>query len=105
MTRPDPDSTEFSGLRRAVDGAILEVRADLDGAVKKLEEVEALFLRISNECPRRINLRFLRRWKERIGIGWCPAARRLQANSALLHHGPMLCVVRRDMTERPYSRL
>ncbi len=58
-----PQGTKFPGLRLRVEAAILEARGDFDGALKKLEEVEMLFLGIPDEALREINVRFLRRWR------------------------------------------
>ena len=58
-----PQQTAFPGLRPRVEAAILEARGDFDGALKKLEEVELLFLGIPDEGMREVNMRFLRRWR------------------------------------------
>ena len=58
-----PQGTEFPGLRPRVEAAILEARGDFDGALKKLEEVEMLFLGIPDEGLREVNVRFLQRWR------------------------------------------
>jgi hypothetical protein len=69
-----PQNTEFPGLRPRVEAAILEAQGDVDGALKKLDEVETLFLAIPNETMREINVRFLCRWKsELVAAGVTPA--------------------------------
>ena len=49
-----PQGTEFPGLRPRVEAAILEARGDFDGALKKLEEIEMLFLGIPDEGLREV---------------------------------------------------
>jgi hypothetical protein len=63
-----PQKTEFPGLRPRVEAAILEAQGNFDGALKKLEEVEMLFLGIPEEALREANVRFLRRWKAELLI-------------------------------------
>jgi hypothetical protein len=64
-----PQRTEFPGLRPRVEAAILEAQGDVEGALKKLDEVETLLLGIPNEFLREINVRFLRRWKAELVAG------------------------------------
>jgi len=58
-----PEKTEFPGLRPRVEAAILEARGDVNGALRKLEEVETLFRGIPDRGLREANVRFLGRWK------------------------------------------
>jgi hypothetical protein len=61
-----PVHPEIPGLRERVEGAMLEARGDLDGAVCKLEHVEALASTVPNEAQRETMLRLVGRWKAEV---------------------------------------
>jgi hypothetical protein len=61
-----PARTEIPGLRERVEAAILESRGDPGGAIRKLDEVEALVSTVPNEAQRESMLRLHRRWKAEV---------------------------------------
>jgi hypothetical protein len=58
-----PPKAEFPWLRPRAEAAILEAQGDLDGARKKLDEVEKLISSSPNQALREMSLRGVRRWK------------------------------------------
>jgi hypothetical protein len=61
-----PEITQIPWLRSRVEAAILEVRGDVDGASRKLEENEQAILCMPNPTQRELLLRLLRRWKSEL---------------------------------------
>jgi hypothetical protein len=61
-----PPKTEYPWMRPRCEAAILEARGDIDGALKKLDEMEKLVLACPNQWVREIALRNLRRWKSEL---------------------------------------
>jgi hypothetical protein len=58
-----PARAETTWLRSRAEAAILEAKGDVDGAVRKLAEVEAAILTLPENARRRTLLRLLERWK------------------------------------------
>jgi ribosomal protein S7 len=58
-----PEKTEYGWMRLRGEAGILEAKGDISGALKKLDEIEAMILAVSNQAVREISLRGLRRWK------------------------------------------
>jgi hypothetical protein len=58
-----PARTQSPWLRSRAEAAILEANGDVDGAMGKLAEVEAAFLKLPNIVQRDTLLQLLQRWK------------------------------------------
>jgi hypothetical protein len=61
-----PEKTTVPKLRLYGESAILEARGDLEGAVKKLDEIETSFLAIRDPKQRVVSQRSLQRWKREL---------------------------------------
>jgi len=61
-----PQKAEFPWLRTRVDAAILEARGDIEGALKKLDEIEKMIRAVPNQALREISMRNLNRWKSEL---------------------------------------
>lgn len=61
-----PQKTFFPGQRLRVESAILEAQGNLEGALKKLDEVETALMTIHDSYQRPVSLRFLQRWKREL---------------------------------------
>ena len=58
-----PVKTQHSWFRTRAEAAILEAKGNVDGAVRKLAEVEAAILALPRNALRNTSLRLLERWK------------------------------------------
>jgi hypothetical protein len=61
-----PKTTVVPGLRARAEAGIFEAQGDIAGALKKLDEVEALTNVLPNELQRKLSLEFLKRWKSEL---------------------------------------
>jgi hypothetical protein len=61
-----PSKTVFPGQRLRAESAILEAQGNLDGALKKLDEVETALMTIHDSYQGSVSLRFLQRWKREL---------------------------------------
>ena len=61
-----PKATVMPGLHASAEAGILEAQGDIEGALKKLDEVETLTLAQPNEIQRKVSLESLRRWKSEL---------------------------------------
>ena len=61
-----PLKTFFPGQRLRVESAILEAQGNLEGALKKLDEVKTALMTIHNSYQRSVSLRFLERSKREL---------------------------------------
>jgi Peptidase family M50 len=61
-----PQKTLFPGQRLRAESAILEAQGNLEGALKKLDEVETALMTIHNSYQRSVSLRFLQRWRREL---------------------------------------
>jgi hypothetical protein len=48
------------------ESAILEAQGNIEGALKKLDEVEAALMTIHDSYQRSVSLRFLQRWRREL---------------------------------------
>jgi hypothetical protein len=58
-----PIKMQYPWFRTRAEAAILEAKGDVDGAVRKLAEVEAAILALPKNAQRDTSLRTLQRWK------------------------------------------
>jgi hypothetical protein len=58
-----PVKTQHSWFRTRAEAAILEAKGNVDGAVRKLAEVEAAILTLRRNAQRDASLRLLEPWK------------------------------------------
>jgi hypothetical protein len=58
-----PAGTQYPWLRSRAEAAILEGKGDVEGALRKLAEVEAAILSLPDNAQRGASLRLLERWK------------------------------------------
>src|SRR5262249_30122456 len=58
-----PDPTQFPWFRLRVEAAILEAKADVDGALRKLDEGEKAFLSLPDSAQREFLMRMMRKWR------------------------------------------
>jgi hypothetical protein len=61
-----PQKTLFPGQRLRAESAILEAQGNIEGALKKLDEVETTLMTIHDSYQRTVSLRFLQRWKREL---------------------------------------
>jgi hypothetical protein len=61
-----PEKTLLPGLRSRAESAILEAKGDIEGALKKLDEVERAVMTIHDSYQRAVSLRLLQRWKREL---------------------------------------
>jgi hypothetical protein len=61
-----PEKTLLPGLRLKAESAILEAQGNIEGALKKLDEVEAALMTIHDSYQRSVSLRFLQRWRREL---------------------------------------
>lgn len=61
-----PSKTVFPGQRLRAESAILEAQGNIEGALKKLDEVESALMTIHDSYSRSVSLRFLQRWKREL---------------------------------------
>jgi hypothetical protein len=61
-----PQKTLFPGQRLRAESAILEAQGNIEGALKKLDEVETTLMTIHDSYQRTVYLRFLQRWKREL---------------------------------------
>jgi hypothetical protein len=61
-----PVTTPSPWLRTRAEAAILEAKGDVDGALRKLEGVEAAIATVPNKCQRDILLQLLQRWRSEL---------------------------------------
>ncbi|HXO37801.1 MAG TPA: M50 family metallopeptidase [Candidatus Acidoferrum sp.] len=61
-----PEKTTIPKLRLYGESAILEAQGDLEGAVKKLDEIETTFLAIPDTQQRAVSQRSLQRWRREL---------------------------------------
>jgi hypothetical protein len=61
-----PSKTLFPGQRLRAESAILEAQGNIEGALRKLDEVETALMTIHNSYQRSVSLRFLQRWKREL---------------------------------------
>ena len=61
-----PKTTVMPGLHANAEAGILEAKGDIEGALKKLDEVETLTLAQPNEIRRKISLESLKRWRSEL---------------------------------------
>jgi len=61
-----PKTTVMPGLHASAEAGILEAKGDIEGALKKLDEVETLTLAQPNEIRRKISLESLKRWRSEL---------------------------------------
>ena len=61
-----PPKTVFPGQRLRAESAILEAQGNLEGALKKLDEVETALITIHDSYQRSVSLRFLQRWRREL---------------------------------------
>ena len=61
-----PQKTFFPGQRLRVESAILEAQGNLEGALKKLDEVETALMTIHDSYGRSVSQRSLQRWKREL---------------------------------------
>ena len=62
-----PVKTQYPWFRSRAEAAILEANGDVDGAMKKLAEVESAIRTIPSRVQREAQLRLLRRWESDLG--------------------------------------
>jgi hypothetical protein len=58
-----PTKTLYPGLRLQAESAVLEAQGNIEGALKKLDEVETALMTIHDSHQRSVSLRSLQRWK------------------------------------------
>jgi hypothetical protein len=61
-----PPKTLFPGQRLRAESAILEAQGNIEGSLKKLEEVESALMTIHDSYQRSVSLRFLQRWRREL---------------------------------------
>ncbi|MCU1219076.1 MAG: cytolysin immunity CylI protein [Candidatus Angelobacter sp.] len=61
-----PEKTLLPGLRLQGESAILEAQGNIEGALKKLDEVETALMTIHDSYQRPVSLRFLQRWRREL---------------------------------------
>jgi hypothetical protein len=61
-----PPKTFFPGQRLRAESAILEAQGNIEGALKKLDEVESALMTIHDSYQRSVSLRFLQRWRREL---------------------------------------
>jgi len=61
-----PEKTLLPGLRLRAQSAILEAQGNLEGALKKLDEVETALMTIHDSYQRPVSLRFLQKWRREL---------------------------------------
>jgi hypothetical protein len=61
-----PEKAHIPGLRLRAESAILEARGDLEGALKKLDEVETTIIATHDRYQRPLSLRLLQRWRSEL---------------------------------------
>jgi len=64
-----PVQTQHLWLRSRAEAAILEAKGDVEGALRKLAEVEATILTLPKNAQRETSLRVLDRWKSDLSVG------------------------------------
>jgi hypothetical protein len=58
-----PAGTQYPWLRSRAEAALLEGKGDVEGALRKLAEVETAILSLPDNAQRGASLRLLQRWK------------------------------------------
>src|SRR5579859_5344460 len=61
-----PEKTILPGLRLQAESAILEAQGNIEGALKKLDEVETALMTIHDSYQRSVSLRSLQRWRHEL---------------------------------------
>src|SRR5579864_4079731 len=61
-----PAKTLFPGLRLQAESAILEAQGNIEGALKKLDEVETALMTIHDGYQRSVSLRSMQRWTQEL---------------------------------------
>jgi hypothetical protein len=61
-----PEKTLFPGLRLQAESAVLEAQGNIEGALKKLDEVETALVTIHDSYSRSVSLRSLQRWRREL---------------------------------------
>jgi hypothetical protein len=61
-----PAKTLFPGLRLQAESAVLEAQGNIEGALKKLDEVETALMTIHDSYQRSVSLRSLQRWRREL---------------------------------------
>lgn len=64
-----PVTAQYSWIRSRAQAAILESHGDVDGALKKLAEIESSLLAIRKSAQRETQIRLLRRWQSDLRSG------------------------------------
>lgn len=61
-----PEKTIFPGLRLQAESAILEAQGNIEGALKKLDEVQTALMAIHDSYQKSVGLRSLERWRREL---------------------------------------
>lgn len=61
-----PEKTILPGLRLQAESAILEAQGNIEGALKKLDEVETALMTIHDGYQKPVALRSLQRWRREL---------------------------------------